>query len=375
MRPFADESGTAVIRIGVIGAGDVAARDYLPAAVHRLGSAASIVAIASSDGVRARHLADRYEIPHAHAGFETILADRSIDAIVNLTPTSMHDAVNRATVAAGKHLYTEKPAALTAERIRTLAAAARLAGVTVAAAPSVMVFPQVQRARALVEAESIGQVWTATGQFIGGIPPWVGYESDPTPFFSSSVGPLVDVGIYPLHALTGLLGPVSRVTALSHRSRPSFVQRDGPAAGVKVKVEVDDVWHLIVQLHSGAIVTVRSDFASLGATSAADVELNGENGSICLSLMDMAAPLRIQVDGDDDFREESFPNARAEGPDHVLGVVHLVECLTNGRTLELSLEHAAHVVDVLEAAARSATTGQTEEIASSFDPPQLQGAL
>ena len=364
-----------MIRIGVIGAGDVAVRDYFPAAALRLGAAASIVAVASSNGVRARHLAGLYDIPHAYAGFDTILADSSIDVIVNLTPTSMHNVINRATVAAGKHLYTEKPAALTADRIRALAAAAQRAGVTVAAAPSVIVFPQVERARALVQAETIGQVWTATGQFIGGIPPWAGYESDPAPFFSSAVGPLVDVGIYPLHALTGLLGPVRRVTAMSHRSRDSFVQLDGLAAGNKVNVDVDDVWHLIVQLDSGAIATVRSDFASHGATSAAEVELNGETGSICLSLMDMAAPLRIQLNGDDAFREESFPNARTEGPDHMLGVVHLVECLTYGRKLALSLDHAAHVVDVLEAAARSATTGRTEEIASSFDPPRMQGAI
>ena len=356
--------GTAALGIGIIGAGDVAVRDYLPE-IRRLAPRAHVVAIASRDGRRAREVAERYAIPGAYAGHEALLADPAIDVVMNLTQLRDHVTVTEAALEAGKHVYTEKPAARTRVEIERLAALAADRQVVVAAAPSVMAFPQVERMCRLVEEGSLGPIWTATGQFLGGVPPWAGYDSDPTGFFAADTGPLVDVGIYPLHALTGALGPVRRVSAMSHRSRHHFVQIDGRAAGVRVPVEVDDVWHVTLEFERGAVATVRSDFAAHGATRAADVELNGERGTIAAQLIDMTAPLVASDDHEPDgWRREFFADARTAGPDHVLGVGHLLDHLIDGSPLRLTLGHAAHVIEVIEAAARSSTEGRAVDIES-----------
>lgn len=352
------------LRLGVIGAGDVATGDYLPEA-HRLAERATIVAIASRDGDRAATVAERYGIAASCAGYQALLSRDDIDAVVNLTPAAVHTEVNRAVIESGRHLYSEKPFAGSVAEAVELTEASTRCDLALVCAPSVMVFPQVRRARALVDAGTIGPVRSATGQFLGGLPPWAGYESDPSPFFAAGSGPLVDIGVYPLHALTGLLGPVRRVAALSSRSRRSFVQLDGPAGGRTIPVDVDDVWHVALHFTSRAVATVRSDFATAGTTSAPDVELDGETGTIALQLIDMTAPLRVH-DGNG-WTEEHFPGARADGPDHILGVDELVDSVLQRRRTTLSAEHATHVIDILDAARRSAVEGVAVDVTTSFD--------
>ena len=342
------------LRLGVIGAGDVAARDYLPEAGRLLGG--TVVAIASTDGRRAEELATRFGIHSHYAGADSLIQSGDVDAIVNLTPQSRHHAINLSAVAAGLHVYSEKPVATSAEEARQLRDAATRAGLVVVAAPSVLVFPQVLQAARLLSEGAIGAVRSATAQFLGGRPPWDGYESDPSPFFAAGSGPLVDVGVYPLHALTGLLGPVELVTAISARTQQSFVQPPSPTSvGRTVPVQVDDVWHVLMRHVGGAISSVRSDFATHGSTAGADVELNGDSGSIALSLMDMQAHVRLWSGAES--TELPSHGERLEGPDHILGVQHLIDCVA-GMPPVLTVDHAAHVLDILNAAEVSSRTGR-----------------
>ena len=341
------------LRIGVIGAGDVAARDYLPEAGRLLGG--RIVAIASTDGRRAEDLAARFGIRSHYAGADSLIQSGDVDAIVNLTPQSRHHAINLAAVTAGLHVYSEKPVATTADEARQLRDAATRAGLVVVAAPSVLVFPQVLQAARLLSEDRIGAVRSATAQFLGGRPPWDGYESDPSPFFAAGSGPLVDIGVYPLHALTGLLGPVELVSAISARTQQSFVQPPSPmSVGRTVPVEVDDVWHVLMRHIGGALSTVRSDFATHGSTASPDVEINGDCGSIALSLMDMQAPVRLWSGAE----STALPSqgVRLEGPDHILGVQHLIDCIAGAPPM-LTVDHAAHVLEILDATAVSSRTG------------------
>ena len=150
----------------------------------------------------------------------------------------MHEETTLACLAAGKHVYTKKPAAgsmAAATRLRDEAARRNL---TLICAPSVLLYPQVRLAAELLARNEIGPVHAARGLGFGGVPPWSGYPSDPTPFFAIGGGPLVDMGVYPLHAITGLLGPARRVSASAARAQRGFVVADGPYAGRTVPIEV-----------------------------------------------------------------------------------------------------------------------------------------
>jgi predicted dehydrogenase len=357
------------LRLGVVGAGDVAQRDYLPE-LPRLAGRVELVAIAARSEAHARSAAQRFGARRWTTSYRDLVASDDVDAVVNLTPFGLHVEVTLAALEAGKHVYSEKPLAPSGAEAERIAAAARARRLIVVAAPSVLLFPQVRRALELVRGGALGTIHSAHGHGLGGVPPWEGYASDPTPYFTEPGGTLADIGVYPLHALTGMLGPVRRVAALSARTRSSFTVGDGPFAGLQVPVEVDDEWQLVVELENGCI-------ASVEATNAADfalapeLELRGERAALGLSLLDVAQPIRLA--GDEGVREELVRHERAGGPDHLLGIEHLVDCVVQGTPPVPSVEHACHVIEVLEAARRSVRTGRAQDVTSSF-PARLVAA-
>ena len=149
-----------------------------------------------------------------------------------MTPAQLHEEVNAAAIGAGKHIYSEKPLTMTADAARALGERAAERGLVLAAAPSVMVFPQIGMVFEQLGTGRLGPPVAAAGAAFGGVPPWEGFASDPRPYFAKGVGPLVDIGVYPLHALTGILGPARRVAAFGRRTRGSFEVADGPAVTV-----------------------------------------------------------------------------------------------------------------------------------------------
>ena len=350
------------LRLAIVGVGDVAQRDYLPE-LGRLADRVEVVVACSRGADRARDVAERFQIPRWTTSYPEAVSADDVDAVLNLTPFSLHVDVTLAALAAGKHVYSEKPLALTSAEARVIAERAEARRCVVVAAPCVMVFPQVRRAREIVASGELGGVFTARGHGQGGVPPWEGYLSDPSPYFARDGGPLIDMAVYPLHALTGLLGPVREVCAFSTKTRESFDVVEGPFAGSSVPVEAADAWHLVLRLADDTLASVEANNCASGAI-APELELRGERSALGLSLLDVSEPLRLHVDGE--IRSEVVPHARSAGPDHVLGVEHLVDCVDEGLEPVLSVAHARHVIEALEAAALSAVERRSVAVDSDF---------
>lgn len=351
------------LRIAVIGVGDVAQRDYLPEA-HRLAGDASVVAVSSRSAERARAVAAEYGIARWTSDW-TELLDDGVDAVVNLTPIAVHREITMAAIGAGKHVYSEKPIAMSPDEGMAIKRAAERAGVTVVAAPSICLFPQIVALTEVVGAEELGAIHSARAHVVAGTPPWQGYLSDPSPLFGAEAGPLRDMAVYPLHVLTGLFGPVTRVSAFSRRTRTSFAITEGPHSGRRVPVESDDDWQLLVELEAGVVATVQANFCARSAAGP-ELELHGEWGTAGVSLLDVAEPLRVLSPDAQEWREVPVRAERTEGPDHILGVQHLAESVRDRREPLVSMDHAIHVLDVLAAAEQSAATGAAVRPASKF---------
>jgi predicted dehydrogenase len=222
-----------------------------------------------------------------------------------------------------------------------------------------MLFPQVAYAAGVLASGAIGEPSSVRASAFGGVPPWEGYASDPSPFFSAAGGPLVDMAVYPLAAIAGLIAPVARVTAMSSRTRDAFVVADGPHAGLRVPVEVDDNWQVALELRNGCLASVEANFCA-DATAAPELEIRGEAGTLALSLLDVSEPVRLFIGGG--WQETRVPHAREAGPDHLLGVEQLVDTVARGGEPSLSADRAIHVLAVIAAARRSAAEGRTVEV-------------
>jgi predicted dehydrogenase len=340
------------LRLAIVGVGDVAQRDYLPE-FGRLAGRAEITVVCGQGAERARAVAERYGVPRWSTDLWDVVGAADVDAVVNLTPIPVHHEISLAALRAGRHVYSEKPLASSVAEAQELCEEAESRNLTLVCAPSVMLFPQLRRVAAILAAGQLGAVLAARAHAIAGPPPWAGYDSDPTPFFGAAGGPLIDMAVYPLHALTGLLGPATSISAFAGRARDSFAVTDGPYSGQRIPVVSDDTWQLLLRI-GPCLASVEANF-STAPSPAPECELRGAHGAVAFSLLDVSAPVSLFLDGAEDWVEEPVEHEREAGPDHILGVEHLVECATSGKRPIASAEHAIHVLETISAASLAAS--------------------
>lgn len=113
------------LRVGVIGIGDIS-NVYLNNLKKY--DAVEVVACASRGLEKAQRKAAEHGIPKAYASGMELIADPDIDIILNLTTPQAHYEYNLAALKAGKHVYTEKPLAMTFEQGRELVSLAKEKG-------------------------------------------------------------------------------------------------------------------------------------------------------------------------------------------------------------------------------------------------------
>src|SRR5271170_1124258 len=101
------------LRVGVVGCGRVAADRHLPALSRVRG--AEVVALADSDQARLKHLADQFRVTHRYPDVHTLLDTTMVDVIAVCVPVEFHAEVALAALDAGKHVFIEKPLAVSLE--------------------------------------------------------------------------------------------------------------------------------------------------------------------------------------------------------------------------------------------------------------------
>jgi predicted dehydrogenase len=170
-----------------------------------------IVACADRDPLRSEALATAHGLMSTTV--EDLLACEDVDIVLNLTPPEVHAAVTLAALEAGKHVYSEKPLAMSAAGAAELLDLAEREGLRVGCAPDVFLGGAFQEARALIDGGAIGRpLGVSATMLAGGQEAW---HPDPDIFFRDGAGPLLDMGPYYLTAIVALLGPVVRVAGLS----------------------------------------------------------------------------------------------------------------------------------------------------------------
>lgn len=350
-------------RLAFLGVGDVAQRDYLPE-LHRLAGTIELVAVCGKNKARARAVALQY---HAQwfTDYARMLNECTFDALVNLSPIQLHFETTLAALRADKHVYSEKPLASNVDDASILANEAAHRNLKLVCAPCVALFPQVRYAQTILREQALGEIFSARAYGHGGVPPWPSYASDPSPFFAPGGGPGLDMGVYPLHALTTLLGPVKRVAAFTSRTRDSFVVEDGPAQGARVPIQVDDNWHMLLEFGRARLASVQANNC-VRDSLAPQMELFGLDGTLALNLLDVGASIEILRAGNAWETIELPRTGRDAGPDHLLGIAHLVECIQTGAQPVLGAAHAIHVLEILEKAEQSARTGYAQQVTSTF---------
>ena len=389
------------VKVALAGLGSVAQRGILPHLA--CGDARErLETVACCDVVpgRARATARKFGWREAYEDYDALLRRADVEAVLIATPIPAHYPQAMAALAAGKHVYVQKTMTTTLAEADDVVAAAGRSGRILVASPGQMLRPAFRWVRRVVRSGALGTLYWASSSTAGGGHEHERFRSgddvlshvDPSWYYRAGGGPMYDMAVYPLHALTGILGPARRVAAMSGIGLPVRAWK-----GERIAVEMDD--NTVLLLDFGDNV-----FAMLGGHNSAApaavgfgrlwfggsargldagqgaIELSG-GGALPAELLDgvtvlpatepagpgaRAGGLRVQVPGE-------LPHVQGEHlglPErHVYAdIMHLADCIVEGRDPIPSAAHARHVVEIIEKGYAASRTGQTQTLQSTFEP-------
>jgi len=207
-----------------------------------------------------------------------LLQDKEIQVILNLTIPNAHYLIAKKSLLNGKHVYSEKPLAVSFKDGKKLIKIAKRKKLFIGNAPDTFLGGGNQKARELLDKNIIGKVKFGAGIFA--FPGIQSYHPNPEPWFSKKGGgPVIDMGPYYLTALVNLLGPAEEVRSISSKGVNKRTIGIGPKKGKKFKVECPTTYFSTIKFHNGAIIRLTLSFDVISHLRN-HIELYGENGSM-----------------------------------------------------------------------------------------------
>jgi predicted dehydrogenase len=352
-----------IIKAGIIGCGNIS-EIYLTN-TKALFKGLELVACADLDIGRAKAKAEKHGIKGYSV--DELLADPEIQLVINLTIPQVHAKVNLQALAAGKHVYVEKPFAVTRQEAKSVLELAKSKGLLVGSAPDTFLGGGIQTCIKLIQDGKIGLPVAASAFMMSG-----GHESwHPAPEFYYQIGggPMFDMGPYYLTALIALLGPIQRVTGSARISYPERTITSQPLHGSKIQVEVPTHVAGILEFQKGAIGTMITSFDTPGGANLPFIEIYGSEGT--LSVPDpntFGGVVKLRKKGGADWSEIGLTHGFHDNS-RGIGVADMAQAILQQRKHRASGELGYHVLDAMIGFHDSADKGSHYVMQSTCETP------
>jgi predicted dehydrogenase len=336
------------------------------------------VALCDVDPARTNKLAGEWGFARATTDWRDLLADPQIALVSITSPNGLHREMAVAALEAGKHVWCEKPMALTlADAEAMTEAAGRAIGQATALGYGYLRNPALQYAKQLIGEGAIGTVFDFRGSVDED------YMADPDLAWSwrlkakeAGLGTLGDLTVHLVSLAQELMGPIARLTAMVdvvHKER-------AVAGGERAMVENDDIAHALIRFASGARGVMTSSRVAHGRKNGLKVEVHGAKGMLALDNERMNELNLYLAEGPPErrgFRRIlSAPHHGAYGrlcpaPGHGLGfnelkVIELAELLydvTGRASASVDFAQGLAIERVIHAFARSGEKGEWVSVA------------
>lgn len=340
------------LRIGIIGAGGIAAKMHLPELAAE-NERCEVVLLSGRRESRLRLLCDRFGVPGYTTDYDAVISDSSVDAVCIATPHPQHVEWGLKALQAGKHVFMQKPLCGDLSEADAMVKAVEGSDRTFLCLPHFA--PTVWTIHRLIEEGNLGRITSARARTSHGGPEVYYREilsifdepvADDLWFFDAKragVGALFDMGVYAVAQLVALLGMARRVTAFT--------------ATVDKATDLEDTATLILEMANGALATAETSWCDPGRTwslsvhgTAAKVEVPSYGGEDAR----VFTPTALDRDNAPVDRE---PLVLTEDPGSAHR--HFLDCIEKGGQPPLSHVWAArHVTQILIAGLESARTGR-----------------
>jgi len=333
-----------------------------------------VVAVFDTAPERVTIAQEEFPAAAGYTDFDAFLAhEGGLDLVFNLTPAPLHRSISAKVLESGASVYSEKPIAATIQEAVELAEIALRHDLHLFVAPSTITTARMVWLKERIANGDFGHAHTIKAH-IGGMGPasWKEYTGDPKVFYRKGVGPLIDVGVYMLHTITGLFGPATSVSAVGGIVYPERTLLQDRFAGEKLTVETPDVLSINLTFANERFANLFTTYAVVGS-KAPMFELFGTAGTASV-----AARQWYSGNGTTDFLfpegermaewQEDVPTPNQLPIDGILesGILHAIDVVENGGTNILSPEHATHVLEIMNGALASSESGEPVLLTTTF---------
>lgn len=332
-----------------------------------------------SEGL-AKRAAQTFGFEDYAVGWEEVVHHPEVDIVDITAPNHVHKEIAVAAAKAGKHIYCEKPLAVTLADAKAMLDAANEAGVETLVGFNYLKSPATLYAKQLIDEGKLGDLWHFRGTFHQDV------LADPTLPHSwrfekriAGSGALGDLGVHIIAIARSLMGDLEKVCALTE----IFIKERSQASGAfgydgkvdpdapKKRVENDDAVHMLTRFKSGATGVIESSRVAQGRKVYLTYEVNGSKGSLRFEherMNELKVYFSEDPEGVRGFR------TLVTGPEHpfygsfwpvagsglgfadtkVIEIYQLLDGIANGKTLEPDFSGGYKVSQIVEAALASA---------------------
>jgi len=349
------------IRTGVIGCGSVS-NSYLPAFTKS--PYVEVVSLCDIRYERAQKQGTKFNVAKTYPHIDAMLAGEPFDFLIDLTDMQVHEGINRKGLEAGKHVWSEKPIANSLAAGQKLLELARKKNLRLWGAPITVQSPQFAFMAQTLAKGTLGRVAAAHAFYGHEGPTWSAF------FYEKGGGSMPDLAVYNFTSLTGLLGPAKYVSAMVNIVTPERTVGDKG----RIKVTEEDNAMVLMDHGNGAISHVQSGFNYFNPhghsgrdESRHTIQFTGNAGYMGLVGYDWE-PLGVDLATHKNPKLERHATD-AKGYVWQQGGALAAECLSTGKELLATPEHALHVLEIITAARESSATGRRVTLKSTFKWP------
>ena len=265
------------VGIGVVGTGLWASTVHLPA--YQAHPDARLVGVYDVNVEGAERAAREFGIESVFTEYEKMLSQDDIDAIDIISPNVTHVSLALAAIAAGKHVFCEKPMAMNMEETQQMADAAREANVKTAINFTWRNPPAVRYVRHLIQQGHIGKIYHVSGIYRAG---WGRNEQRPIEWRLqkefAGTGVIGDIGSHLIDMVEWMTGErITRLTADLNTFQPERPLSNGDGMGT---VDVDDAASFLARLSGGGMATFLATYYGTGERMNQGIEIFGQKGAL-----------------------------------------------------------------------------------------------
>lgn len=329
---------------------------------------------------KSRQVAAEYGFAIATADENDLINDPEIDILDVCTPNIFHYDTIKKALAAGKHVYCEKPLCVSAQQAAELAAIAKQSGRICTMVFNNRHLAPIMRASELVREGRIGRVLSFSAEYLHNsctdVTRPAGWKQNRD---VCGGGVLFDLGSHVIDLVYSLCGEFESVYGVP---QIAFSRRTG-MNGQEWETNADEAFYMLCRLRSGAVGTITASKLVNGANDDLSIAVYGEKGSLRFSLMQPnflyfydATQKPTTLGGNTGYQAiecvgrypapgGAFPAPKAPSDwlrGHVSSMYSFLNSVHTGVQAAPDFADGAHVQAVMDAAYRSAQSGVEEKV-------------